>query len=557
MSGRILLVLLGLCALIMEDATSSLWAQGAYPRVMSPTGRFYGPTQAHYQYERQYGHPWHGSPAPYHPNTGAQINIQVPNYGGLYGAYHIGNLPYVAYGSGYQNYGFPIFGNGGAVFNGYSGYHSVYQSQTGFGGLQQYYNVPPFQYSWQPQFQQQFQQQLPSGQFPRDPLPPPPGGQGFGRLPDFVPAPAPRGHVINVRPVGPEEPVISKARQLLPPQPSSLDQKARSLHFQGQGDIWFQKQNFLQAYSRYKQAASAAADLAAPRFRMAYALIALKRYELAVTEMVRGIQLDPNYPVTGDGPTKVMGPENQIAANALPSQVADWVRQDMRSPDRLFLLGAILRMNGDVDRSQVCFEAAAQLGNQPEPVLAFLRAGQPANRGNSGRPRIPDDDRPPVPEAVEELLKNNRDWVADEARKAPIAGNRAPAINRPIGPNLIGPPNLVPTAPTFAPEKNPETGPGFTDPATTNEEEEEVPPVAVPKGTAPRQEEPAPDNDPNASHDSDAVEPVSGTQPAPPMKPKSTAPGFQPIPKKGSSNKSGNDESEPSGPIIPNPQSGT
>src|SRR6185369_5686888 len=33
---------------------------GSYPQVYGPTGHLYGPTQANYQYERQYGHPWHG-----------------------------------------------------------------------------------------------------------------------------------------------------------------------------------------------------------------------------------------------------------------------------------------------------------------------------------------------------------------------------------------------------------------------------------------------------------------------------------------------------------------
>ena len=31
-----------------------------YPRVYGPAGRPYGPTQAHYQYQKRYGRPWHG-----------------------------------------------------------------------------------------------------------------------------------------------------------------------------------------------------------------------------------------------------------------------------------------------------------------------------------------------------------------------------------------------------------------------------------------------------------------------------------------------------------------
>lgn len=37
-----------------------LAAAGTYPRVYGPTGRLYGPTQAPYQYQRQYGNSWSG-----------------------------------------------------------------------------------------------------------------------------------------------------------------------------------------------------------------------------------------------------------------------------------------------------------------------------------------------------------------------------------------------------------------------------------------------------------------------------------------------------------------
>lgn len=530
------LVLLGFCALLKDDASNALWAQGAYPRVMSPTGRFYGPTQAHYQYQRQYGQPWWGGPAPVDPNVGVNINIPAPTFFGPgfgYGGYYIGTAPFSAYGYSQQRSGFPLPGYGLPLFNGYT-YNGAYQNQMNFGGLQQQFYAgsqpapyaapfgPQFQFSWQ----QQYQQQFPNGQFPRDPLPPPPGDPQFGRAPQpgFVGAPVPRGGVVNVRPLGPEEPIISRPHQLLPQQPSSLEQQARSIHFQGQGDIWFRKQNYLQAYSRYKQAAGAASDQAAPHFRMAYALIALKRYDLAVSEMARGIQLDPKYPLTGDSPAKVFGPENQIAAGALAGQVADWVKQEIRSPDRLFLLGALLRMNGDLERSKICFEAAAQQGGRPAPVMAFLKVDQqPVELAKTGRPRIPADDRPPVPEAVEELLKNNQNWVPRNPSEPVGTGKPVNPSPKPNDLPVAGP--QLPAVPT-APE---------TDvPALDSETDEEIPPVPTPKKK---------------------VDPTSGAIPAENLKPKTAVPGFQPIPKKGSINQSsGQQGPDVSGPVIPIPQ---
>src|SRR5688572_6212800 len=64
MLRSLLLILLGFSAIVMDDASNALLAQDAYPRVYGPTGRPYGPTQAHYQYERQYGRPWYGGAAP-------------------------------------------------------------------------------------------------------------------------------------------------------------------------------------------------------------------------------------------------------------------------------------------------------------------------------------------------------------------------------------------------------------------------------------------------------------------------------------------------------------
>jgi hypothetical protein len=529
MSGRILLVLCGLCAVIHDGASNSLWAQGAYPRVMSPTGHFYGPTQAHYQYERQYGRPWWGGPAPFHPNVGANINIQLPNF----------------FGPGY-----PVAGYGGPGYYGYPGFYNIVPNPGNFGFQQPQLpyglGVPP-QFSWQ----QQYQQQLQGGQVAPNPMPPVPA-QGWvppqPGNPGLAGQPGQRGPVITSRQFGPEMPIVSQPHQLLATQPSSLQQKARSVHFQGQGDVWFRQQNFLQAYSRYKQAASAAPDLAAPRFRMAYALIALKRYEVAVAEFVRGIQLDPKYPLIGDSPAKVFGPENQIAAGALVGQVSDWVRQEIRSPDRLFLLGALLRMTGDLNNARICFEAAAQMGGRPAPVMAFLMVDQDPGELARTNPRgIRPNDRPPVPESVEELIRKNSGSVVNPNRIDPNRNGQVlqPVVRPQPQQKLISPPKLQPQL-----EPQQLTQPGAPGDANLGSDDEldGLPPVPKRAGSS---------SEPQAT-------PENLPTPVEAQKPKSTAPGFQPIPKKGENAPAGGtqpagDAKEPdtNGPAIPNPQAGT
>ena len=395
-------ILLGVCVVVMEDASSPVYAQGAYPRVMSPTGRFYGPTQAHYQYERQYGRPWYGGPAQFDPNTGGNRHVHGRGWGGPgFGGFDGGYLPYGGYG-----YGFPVYGYGG---------YAVYQNQFGFAPLQQYQTIgPQGPQGMLPLFgpSPNFSWQQPG--FPQPPLvpQPPAGPQGFqGIQPQFGPQ---FGDAAPQPPAGPPEPVMARPHNFLPQAPSTVAQRQRSLHLQGQGDLWFRQQNFLQAYSRYKQAAGAAPDLAAPRFRMAYALMTLQRYELAVPEFQRGIRLDPQYPLTGDSPQKIFGEENRLAAAALPQAVAAWVRQDIRSSDRLFLLGALLLISGDHVRAKVLLETAAQFGAEgpTEHIVAFLKLDNPA----SARPQLPEvnangDDRPPVPEEVERMLRENKDWL--------------------------------------------------------------------------------------------------------------------------------------------------
>ncbi|MDB5389298.1 MAG: repeat-containing protein, partial [Planctomycetaceae bacterium] len=383
----------------------------------------------------------------------------------------------------------------------------------------------------------------PSGQLAPNPQPPPAGGFVFAhpRRPIVTLSPPVLRGGVNIN-VGPQVPIVSQPHQLLPAQPSTLEQKARSIHFQGQGDIWFRKQNYMQAYSKYKQASGAASDLAAPRFRMAYAMIALKRYELAVSEMARGIQLDPKYPLTGDSPAKVFGPDNQIAAGALAGQVADWVRQEIQAPDRLFLLGALLRMNGDVERARICFQAAAQVGGQPAPVMAFLNVDPlpPADVAKIGLPGNPQNGRPPVPEAIEELLKNKGDW-------APGGPAQPGASDKPI--DLTPPIDLSQSRPKTArplPFGLKLSG------------KPSVPSTPIPRDPAPRinledDDQPLPPV-PTLKKPS---EPGTGTMPNETEKLPAAVPGFQPIPKKDSGSPTpGGPVSDDSGPAIPIPQSG-
>ena len=262
-----------------------------YPRVYGATGRPYGPTQAHYQYHRQYGRPWHGY-------GGLTAQVPTGRTGRLHGTvghrhhfghrHHYGYMPYSYYRSpyyGYNSYGGLSFG-------------------FGYGPAYSYLPAAPVVIQAQPQF-----------------IGPNPFHNSV--LNDALLENEARwGQKLII------EPQIKTVDR--PIKDSTPAAKLKSLRLQAQGDEWFRKQKYLLAYSRYKRAAVEANDRAEAHFRLAYALTALGRFSGAVQEFKRGLRLDPVWPVTGKGLSQVFGDDNQLAKLSKIHKVADWVREDIR-----------------------------------------------------------------------------------------------------------------------------------------------------------------------------------------------------------------------------------
>jgi len=325
--------------------TSSLAeAQQSYPRVYGPSGALYGPTQAHYQYERRYGRPWHG--------TGG---IQVQHRHG-HGHHHHGHHHHHHGGWGYGGYwGGPLVPPYGLGFS-YSGYG--FYGSFGYGpGVGGGVGVP---YLAQP-----YPEYYGRNPFDNDVL--------QGTLEE------------NALQWGQPEPLPAKPTVKAPVRKTSPETKVRSLHLQGFGDVLFRRQNFPQAYQRYREAAATAPDLATPHFRLGITLAAMHRYEAAVAELKRGLSLDPTWPLTGESLADLFGEDNIIARNSMLHEVAEWVRADIRDPDRLFLFGVLLHFNGDAAQARSVLETAARLGGSPEHVMVFLNPVAP-ERANPGEP---------------------------------------------------------------------------------------------------------------------------------------------------------------------------
>ena len=215
--------------------------------------------------------------------------------------------------------------------------------------------------------------------------------------------PAPRTPSSRQRP--PQQPLQENVKIFK--NQTSPEAQRRSIRYQALGDEWFGKQNYLQAYGHYKQAVSATPKRAEARFRMAMALAATANYASAVDEMKRAMRLDLNWPRHGAQLDELFGGDNNLSKNAVLHKVASWVREDIRDPDRLFLMGVMLHFNDDPDKSRPFFEASMALSANPIYAKAFLEAEideQSRQAVEDPIPAPPDDDdhAPPAKKGPEE-----------------------------------------------------------------------------------------------------------------------------------------------------------
>jgi hypothetical protein len=245
------------------------------------------------------------------------------------------------------------------------------------------------------------------------------------------------------QPAAPRKLPAQPAQANLPIVPKAPSNEAlrRSIRLQGVADEYFVKQDYQQAYANYKQALSVAPSRIEPRFRMAIALAATTHYSQAVDEMKRAMRANPDWPRTGASLDELFGADNILSKNALLHKVTAWVREDIRDPDRLFLMGVLLHFNDDPDRSHPFFEAASVLSPNPMYAQAFLDAEDAAtvvrpapDAQDSPRPNPPDEEvgqparrqGPLFPGLDEDLPKpdpvfRGKKKPADEPRPRPLA----------------------------------------------------------------------------------------------------------------------------------------
>lgn len=309
-----------------------------YPRVYGPTGRPYGPTQAHYQYQKQYGKPWHG-------------------YGGI--TANVGR----GYANGYPVGQFSSYGN--------NSYYNYGGCDLGYGGL-----VPAPGYPLFPNYTPPIPRVI-YGYPPvlgYNPLNNPAPNLPLNRnIPPVENAP------LNIAPAPNGNP--------LPPLASSPEAKLKSVRAEAQGDMWFQKQEYHKAFDRYKAAVAEAGDRGEAHLRLAVCYAALNHMDLAARQLKRGIAADPRFARDADALNKIYGAGNQIAQSEMVHRAALWLKEDIRDPDRLFLLGAFLHLQQD-ERAPILLKTGLAVQGGGDHFREFLEVASTPSVPQSNQPVV-------------------------------------------------------------------------------------------------------------------------------------------------------------------------
>lgn len=336
-----------------------------YPKVYGPTGSLYGPTQAHYQFQRQYGRPWVSPTGRVVTNPVRSIaaanGAYVRPYNVVPGGYRVGygGVPY-AYPYGVVTQYAPGYGYSGVNLGGpYVNVNVGRGVSVGVGvpGVVQYGPGPFYHQGWEsvaPIVRQ------------AHPL-------WVGQNP-FNNSVLARGHLEEqLRWQAPIVVPKTQPRPRLAVTESTAEMKARSLKHRVNGDTWFRKQQYATAHNRYKTALQEAKDVAENHFRVGFALVALGHEDKAIEYFRDGVALDPLQPQTGTPLEELFGPDNGLARSSVILRTADWVREDIRDPDRLFVMGVMLHFDGQEDKATEFFETAYRLAGKGDHLVAFLR----------------------------------------------------------------------------------------------------------------------------------------------------------------------------------------
>jgi hypothetical protein len=204
--------------------------------------------------------------------------------------------------------------------------------------------------------------------------------------------------VISVMPVvQPTLPDPAEDSSKRPVKPSTPAARLRSLEHQANGDEQLRKQLWAQAYMRYRSAIEAAGDRGEAQFRQGFTHTVMQHYAPAIREFKRGLYLDRDLPLNGIRLAMLFGPGSEALRTSVLHKVADWVKEDSKDADRLFLLGLLLHYEDD-PRSREVLKAAQRVSTDSTDHIVALLAAQDQQPPPVGKPGLLLE-LPPLPDA--------------------------------------------------------------------------------------------------------------------------------------------------------------
>ena len=192
---------------------------------------------------------------------------------------------------------------------------------------------------------------------------------------------------LSQQPIRPTDRPLEKA--------ATPEAQLRSLRFQQHGDQQVKAGQIAAASGSYRQAVNAAPDRPEPHFHWGIALLARRQFTEAVQQFRTGIGLDAGWPTRNPRFTEFFGDDQPLVILQLKDQAAQWVQQDIRDSNRVFLLGLVLLLDGDTDRSREVIGTAARLAANPDWMQPFLGAAPAMND-----PALPLDMAPAPPNEI-------------------------------------------------------------------------------------------------------------------------------------------------------------
>jgi hypothetical protein len=157
---------------------------------------------------------------------------------------------------------------------------------------------------------------------------------------------------------------------------SNAAARERAQHFLSAGDRLFREQKHHEALQRYKNAASAAPDVADAYFRQGFALVATNRFDLAAAAFRRGLTLEPNWAESLFRLDELYG-DADLAKQAHIDALAGAALDAPEDADLMFVLGVVLHFDGQAERARRFFVRSRELAADGAPHLDGFLAGGP------------------------------------------------------------------------------------------------------------------------------------------------------------------------------------